>query len=61
MHIKTLGNILITVGILILLVSVLADSIGFGGSPDYGPGQIVGTVFGPVICFVGLFVKGQSE
>ncbi len=61
MNIKTLGNILIAIGILILLASVLADGIGFGGDPDFGPGQITGIIFGPVFCVVGLFVKGQAE
>jgi len=61
MHIKTLGNILIAVGVLILLASVLADGVGFGGSPDFGPGQITGIIFGPVICFVGFYVRSQAE
>jgi len=61
MHIKTLGNILIAVGILILLASVLADGIGFGGDPDFGPGQVTGVIFGPVFCVIGFYVKGQSD
>lgn len=61
MHIKTLGNLLIAVGILILLGSVFADGIGFGGNPEFGPGQITGIIFGPVICFIGVYVRGQAE
>lgn len=61
MHIKTVGNTLISFGILILIASVLADSMGFGGSPDFGPGQITGLIFGPVIAFIGLNVRSQSD
>lgn len=48
-------------GALIFLGSAVADSLGFGGSPDLGPGQITGLIFGPVIAFVGHSVKGQAE
>ena len=61
MNVKTLGNVLIGIGVLILLAAVLADGIGFGGDPDFGPGQITGVLFGPVFCVVGLFVRGQAE
>ncbi len=60
MNIKTLGNILIATGVLILLAAVFADGVGFGGSPEFGPGQITGLVFGPVFCFIGFYVKTQS-
>jgi hypothetical protein len=61
MHINTVGNILILLGALIFLGVAVADSLGFGGSSDFGPGQIIGLIFGPVIAFVGHSVKGQSE
>lgn len=61
MHIKTVGNILIIMGILILLASLFADEIGIGGSPDFGPDQIIGLIFGPVISFVGFNVRAQSD
>ena len=61
MPIKTVGNIVLAVGILIVLLSLFADSIGIGGDPDFGPGQIIGLIVGPVISFVGLKLKGQSD
>ena len=61
MHIKTVGNTLISVGMLILIASALADSMGFGGNPDFGPGQITGLIFGPVIAFIGFNVRSQSD
>lgn len=61
MHIRTLGNTIIAVGVLIFVGSVFADGIGFGGSDGYGPGQITGLIFGPVICFIGLNVRNQAD
>jgi len=61
MNVKTLGNLLIAIGLLILLAALLADGVGFGGDPEFGPGQLTGVIFGPVFCIVGLFVRGQSE
>jgi len=48
-------------GAMIFLGAAVADSLGIGGSPEFGPGQITGLIFGPVITFVGHSVKGQAE
>jgi hypothetical protein len=61
MHIKHLGNVLIVLGVVVLLASLFADTIGIGGNPDFGPGQITGVIFGPVISFIGFNVKGQAD
>ena len=61
MHIKHLGNVLIVLGAVVLLASLFADTIGIGGNPDFGPGQITGMIFGPVICFIGFNVRGQAD
>ncbi len=61
MHIKTVGNTIVAAGVLILIASALADSMGFGGSPDFGPGQITGLIFGPVIAVIGLNVRSQAD
>lgn len=61
MHIKTLGNIVLVLGILIVLLSLIADSIGIGGSPGFGPGQVLGLIVGPIISFVGFKLAGQSD
>lgn len=61
MHIKTLGNTVLIIGILIALVAVLADSIGVGGSPGFGPVQIMGLILGPIVSFIGLELRGQSD
>lgn len=46
--------ILIGVGIIILLVSLLADVLGIGGYPGIGFKQIIGAVVGAVIVIIGL-------
>ena len=61
MHIRTLGNTIIAVGVLIFIGSIFADGIGFGGSDGYGPGQITGLIFGPIISFIGLNVKSHAD
>ena len=61
MPIKTVGNVVLAVGILVVLVSLFADSIGIGGSGGFGPGQIMGLIVGPVIFFVGLNLRGQTD
>jgi hypothetical protein len=51
---KTVGVVLLVVGILVLLVSLLADPLGIGGSPVFGRDQIVGTIAGAIVAVVGL-------
>jgi len=51
---KIAGIVLIVVGIVVLLLSLLADPVGIGGSPGFGRDQILGTVVGAVVTVVGL-------
>jgi hypothetical protein len=53
---KRLSLILIVVGIIILLVSLLADVIGIGGYPGMGYKQIIGAIVGAVISIVGFIL-----
>jgi uncharacterized membrane protein len=53
---KRLSLILIVVGIIILLVSLLADVIGIGGYPGMGYKQIIGAIVGAVIAIVGFIL-----
>ena len=46
--------ILMGVGIILLLVSLLADVLGIGDSPGIGFKQIIGAVVGAVIVIIGL-------
>jgi hypothetical protein len=51
---RNIGLILMVIGIIIVIVDLLADSLGFGGAPDqFGIQQIVGVVVGVVLVIVG--------
>ncbi len=57
MNIKTVGYILLVVGIIVVGGSVLADSIGIGiTTTQFGWRQIVGLVVGIVIAAVGVYL-----
>lgn len=52
---KTLGLILLIVGVIVALLSVLADMVGVGMLPGtFGLGQIIGTIVGVAAFVVGL-------
>jgi hypothetical protein len=54
---KTLGTILLIVGIVVALVFALADVIGIGSYPSgFGLVQIVGLIVGLVLAVVGLYM-----
>lgn len=53
---KRLSFILIVVGIIILLVSLLADVLGIGGYPGMGYKQILGAIAGAVISIIGFIL-----
>ncbi len=59
--IRTVGIILLVVGLAILVPSLLADIIGLGeGPPGFGELQIVGTVVGAILTVAGWFLKGKK-
>ncbi len=45
--------ILVGIGIILILVSLLADVLGIGGYPGIGFKQIIGAVVGGVIAIIG--------
>jgi hypothetical protein len=52
---RTAGIVLIVVGIVILALSLFADTLGLGGSNFvFGPRQIAGTILGAIVAVVGL-------
>jgi hypothetical protein len=52
---KTVGIVLLAVGIVVLVLALFADPIGLGNSLSFGRDQILGTIAG-VIVAVGGFV-----
>jgi tetrahydromethanopterin S-methyltransferase subunit F len=57
MSTRTLGIAMIFIGILLMLVSLLADVIGVGWHPEvFGWKQILGTAAGVVLSLVGVYL-----
>jgi uncharacterized RDD family membrane protein YckC len=59
MNKKTLGIIAAVVGIIVLLVSLLANQLGLG-SPGFGIKQIIGTVLGAVVAILGIVLATKG-
>ncbi len=57
---KTIGIILIVVGVVVLIVSGFADALGIGGVPGFGWKQIVGSLVGLVIGVVGFWMTTRK-
>jgi Na+(H+)/acetate symporter ActP len=53
---KTIGIVALVVGIVVAIVSLIADVVGIGNPTVFGPQQIVGTIGGAVVAVVGLFL-----
>ncbi len=51
---KTVGIVVLVVGIVVLLLSLVADPIGIGGHPGFGRYQIVSIIVGAIVTVVGL-------
>jgi hypothetical protein len=51
---KTRAIVLLAAGVVIVIVSVAADSIGLGAFPGFGYKQIIGTLVGIGVILVGL-------
>jgi hypothetical protein len=58
---KTAGIVLLVVGIVVLLLSLLADAIGVGGNPIFGRNQIIGTIAGAIVTVVGLVLTLRKQ
>ena len=54
---KRLGVALIIIGIIILLISLLADPLGIGGYPGIGTKQTIGLIIGVIIAIIGFILR----
>ena len=54
---STYAWILIGVGVLLVLISALADSLGLGRSPGFGWRQTLGVVVGALVILGGLYLR----
>ncbi len=58
---KTLSTAVLIVGIVILVASLFADSIGIGDVPGFGRDQAIGSVVGTIVTAVGLFLTVKAK
>ena len=57
---KTLGIVLLIVGIIVAAIFVTADITGLGSHPVFGPTQIAGTVVGAIAFVVGIVLTRRK-
>ena len=53
---KTIGILMIVIGIALLIISLLADTLGLGGAAGFGWKQILGSVVGAIAVVAGLIL-----
>jgi hypothetical protein len=58
---KILRIIVLVIGLIILILSVLADALGLGMSCGFGTRQILGTVMGIIVTAVGIFLLRKNK
>ncbi len=61
MDTKTPSITMLAIGIMILVASLFADSLGIGGGSGFGLDQAVGSIVGAVVAAVGLFFTLKAE
>ncbi len=57
---KKTGIILLVVGIIILVLSLGADSVGLGEGTRFGYKQVAGTIAGAIVLVVGLVLNSKK-
>jgi len=60
-NIRTLGIILLAIGIVMLVLAIGADVIGLGHTRSFGFKQIAGAVIGVLVATIGSFLALQKQ
>ena len=55
-----IGILILLIGVGTLIVFVLADDIGLGGSPGFGADQLKGTIAAAVLLVIGVALARKS-
>jgi hypothetical protein len=62
---KFVGGIIVAVGVVLLVISALADPIGFGDGDGFGWKQGAGVIIGAALAVIGLAVmyvqRGEAK
>jgi predicted phage tail protein len=54
---KTIGIVLIILGVIVAVVAFAADALGIGGSPGIGWKQLLGATIGVSVALVGVWLE----
>ena len=57
---KTIGTVLLVVGVILLIVALAADALGIGGAVGFGYKQIIGAVVGVIVAVVGFVLYSRK-
>jgi hypothetical protein len=57
---KTIGTVLLVVGVILLIVALAADAFGIGGASGFGYKQIIGAVAGVIAAVVGFVLYSKN-
>jgi hypothetical protein len=57
---KTIGIVLLVLGIVLLLLSLAADMVGIGGAPGLGYKQIAGIIIGAIVAVIGFVLNSKK-
>jgi hypothetical protein len=57
---KTVGIALIVVGVVLIIVSLVADRIGIGAASGFGYKQIIGAIVGVVVAIIGFIYYSRK-
>jgi uncharacterized membrane protein YgaE (UPF0421/DUF939 family) len=60
MSIRTIGFVLIALGVVIAVVSLAADVIGIGNQIGIGWKQLLGTAIGIIVALVGVWLVSRK-
>ena len=55
--IMSTGSVILSIGLILTIVSVLADIIGYGTFDEFGVLQTIGTLTGVIFIILGIIIK----
>jgi hypothetical protein len=58
---KIISTLLVVVGIILLILSLIADKVGIGKNPEFGTLQITGVVAGAIMAIIGLILISKKK
>ena len=57
---RTMGYMVIVLGVVVLIISLAADSLGIGGAPGIGWKQLTGAGVGLIVMIYGIWLASRK-